>query len=167
MIEYENLSKLNEPFFDEYRKAFNETLESGWYILGNKVQTFEKEFAQYCDVQHCVGLANGLDALILALKAMNAEPGDEVIVPSNTYIATILAIVHNGLKPVLVEPDIATYNIDAGRIAERITSKTRAVIAHRRMALRSGEKKLGTGGIWALSASIRPRTWEPWPMLEH
>jgi len=128
MIEYENLAQLNKPFFAEYEKAFKETLESGWYILGNKVQTFEKEFASYCDTKHCIGVANGLDALILALKAYDFEKGAEVIVPSNTYIATILSIVHNGLTPVLVEPDILTYNIDPKKIEEKITSKTRAIM---------------------------------------
>jgi dTDP-4-amino-4,6-dideoxygalactose transaminase len=128
MIEYENLAKLNKPFFEEYEKAFKETLESGWYILGNRVQTFEKEFAAYCETKHCIGLANGLDALILALKAYNFEKGTEVIVPSNTYIATILSIVQNGLTPVLVEPDITTYNIDSKKIEEKITSKTRAIM---------------------------------------
>lgn len=128
MIEYENLAKLNKPFFEEYELAFRQTLESGWYILGNKVQTFEKEFALYCETKHCIGLANGLDALILALKAFNFEKDSEVIVPSNTYIATILSIVHNGLKPVLVEPDINTYNIDPQKIEEQISPKTRAII---------------------------------------
>ena len=128
MIEYENLAKLNKPFFVEYEKAFKETLESGWYILGTKVQTFENEFAAYCDTKHCIGLANGLDALILALRAFDFEKGSEVIVPSNTYIATILSIVQNGLIPVLVEPDIATYNIDPKKIEEKITSKTRAIM---------------------------------------
>lgn len=128
MIEYENLAKLNKPFFEEYEKAFKETLESGWYILGNRVQAFEKEFAAYCETKHCIGLANGLDALILALKAFNFEKGAEVIVPSNTYIATILSIVQNGLTPVLVEPDITTYNIDSKKIEEKITSKTRAIM---------------------------------------
>ncbi|MBL0329977.1 MAG: DegT/DnrJ/EryC1/StrS family aminotransferase [Bacteroidetes bacterium] len=128
MIEYENLGKLNAPFFDAFEKAFKETLESGWYILGNKVQSFENEFATYCNAKHCIGLANGLDALILALRAFDFEKGDEVIVPSNTYIATILSIIHNGLKPVLVEPDITTYNIDPLKIEEKITSKTKAIM---------------------------------------
>ncbi len=128
MIEYENLAKLNKPFFEEYKKTFKETLESGWYILGNKVQTFEKEFANYCETKHCIGLANGLDALILALKAFNFEQGSEVIVPSNTYIATILSIVHNGLTPVLVEPNIDSYNIDSKKIEEKITKKTVAIM---------------------------------------
>ena len=128
MIEYENLGKLNQPFFKEFEHAFKETLESGWYILGKKVQAFENEFADYCGTKHCIGVANGLDALILALRAFNFEKGSEVIVPSNTYIATILSIVHNGLVPVLVEPDIATYNIDAKKIEEKITSKTCAIM---------------------------------------
>src|SRR4051794_22631969 len=95
MIEYENLGKLNKPFFEEYEKVFKKTLESGWYILGKKVQAFETEFSSYCSTKHCIGLANGLDALMLALKAFNFEKGSEVIVPSNTYIATILSIVQN------------------------------------------------------------------------
>ena len=128
MIEYENLGKLNQPFFKEFENAFKETLESGWYILGKKVQAFENEFATYCGTKHCIGVANGLDALILALRAFNFEKGSEVIVPSNTYIATILSIVHNGFVPVLVEPDIATYNIDAKKIEEKITSKTCAIM---------------------------------------
>ena len=128
MIEYENLGKLNKPFFEEYEKVFKQTLESGWYILGNKVAAFENEFANYCGTKHCVGLANGLDALTLALCAFNFEKGFEVIVPSNTYIATILSIVHNGLTPILVEPDIATYNIDPQKIEEKITSKTCAIM---------------------------------------
>ncbi len=128
MIEYENLGKLNKPFFEEYEKTFKQTLESGWYILGSKVQSFENEFAVYCNTRYCVGLANGLDALILALRAFNFEKGTEVIVPSNTYIATILSIVHNNLQPILVEPDITTYNIDAKKIEEKITSKTRAIM---------------------------------------
>lgn len=128
MIEYENLGKLNKPFFEEYEKVFKETLESGWYILGNKVASFENEFSNYCETIQCVGLANGLDALIIALRALNFKKGSEVIVPSNTYIATILSIVHNGLIPVLVEPDMATYNIDPKKIEEKITSKTCAIL---------------------------------------
>ncbi len=128
MIEYENLYKVNQPFFEAYHRSFNEVLESGWYILGKAVQQFETQFAAYCQTSYCCGVANGLDALMLALKSFNFEAGDEVIVPSNTYIATILAIVHNGLKPVLVEPDIATYNIDPAKIEEKITPRTRAVM---------------------------------------
>lgn len=128
MIEYENLAKLNQIFFEDYKKSFAQTLESGWYILGKNVEKFEQEFAEFCGAKYCLGVASGLDALTLSLAAFNFEKGDEVIVPSNTYIATILSILQNGLKPVLVEPDIATYNIDPKKIAEKITTKTRAVM---------------------------------------
>jgi dTDP-4-amino-4,6-dideoxygalactose transaminase len=128
MIEYENLAKVNHPFFEEYRKQFESVLESGWYILGKSVQHFESEFAAYCGAKYCCGVANGLDAIILALKSFNFQHGDEVLVPSNTYIATMLAIVHNGLRPVLVEPDISTYNIDPSKIEEKIGPKTRAIL---------------------------------------
>ena len=128
MIEYENLAKLNAPFFKEFGKSFDAILRSGWYILGKAVNQFEKEFAAYCQTDFCCGVANGLDALIISLNACQFEKGDEVIVPSNTYIATILAIIHNGLKPVLVEPDISTYNIDPARIEEKISPRTRAIV---------------------------------------
>lgn len=128
MIEYEDLAKVNKPFFDEYQKSFKNTLNKGWFILGGNVRLFEEEFARYVGTKHCIGVASGLDALILSLKALNFEPGSEVIVPSNTYIATILSIIQCGLKPILVEPDIATYNIDPSRIEEKITRKTKAVM---------------------------------------
>lgn len=128
MIEYENLGKLNRPFFEEYEKVFKETLESGWYILGDKVKSFENEFGAYCGVTNCTGVANGLDALTISLRAFDFLPGDEVMVPSNTYIATILAIIHNGLKPVLVEPDITTYNIDPRKTEEKISKRTKAIL---------------------------------------
>lgn len=128
MIEYENLGKLNQSFFPAYEAAFKKVMESGWYILGEHVSQFEKEFAAYCQTQHCVGVANGLDALILALKALNLPAGSEVLVPSNTYIATVLAVTHNGFTPVLVEPDIETYNIDPDQIEAKITAKTKAII---------------------------------------
>ncbi len=128
MIEYENLGKLNQPFFDEYTRQFKHALESGWYILGNQVRDFEMEFARYCGTQHCAGVASGLDALILALKALDFKNGSQVILPSNTYIATILAAIQAGLEPVLVEPDIETYNIDPKKIEEAITSQTVAIV---------------------------------------
>jgi dTDP-4-amino-4,6-dideoxygalactose transaminase len=127
-IDYENLAKLNAPFVEDFQNEFKSLLESGWYILGNKVAAFENSFAAYNDAKYCIGVANGLDALILAIKALNIEPGSEIIVPSNTYIATILSIVHNQCKPVLVEPNIATYNIDPLKIEEKITNKTRAIL---------------------------------------
>lgn len=128
MIEYENLSKANQSFFDEYRQAFDQVMQGGWYVLGSAVKNFEQAFAAYCGAQHCIGVANGLDALMLALKAYNFERGDEVLVPSNTYIATILSIVQNGLQPVLVEPDIQTYNIDPANIEAQITPRTKAIM---------------------------------------
>lgn len=128
MIEYENLEKLNRRFVGEYRESFDAVMSSGWFILGRQVKKFEDDFARYCGTNHCVGVANGLDALILALKAFNFRSGGEVIVPSNTYIATILSILNCGLKPVLVEPDIATYNIDAKRIEASITKRTVAIM---------------------------------------
>jgi dTDP-4-amino-4,6-dideoxygalactose transaminase len=128
VIEYENLHHLNKPFFQAYREQFDRVLESGWYILGTEVSEFEKEFAAYCGIKHCAGLANGLDALIIALRSFDFKPGSEVIVPSNTYIATILSIMNCGLKPVLVEPDIRTYNIDTNKIEEAITEKTVAIM---------------------------------------
>ncbi len=128
MIEYENLHNLNKPFFKEFEEAFKEVLQSGWYILGNKVAEFEEKYAAYCDSKHCVGVANGLDALTLSLKALDLPKNAEVIVPSNTYIATILSIVQNGLKPVLVEPNIQTYNIDPTKIEEAITPNTKVIM---------------------------------------
>jgi dTDP-4-amino-4,6-dideoxygalactose transaminase len=127
-IEFENLYKTNQKFFEEFKTKFNEVLESGWFILGEQVESFEAEFALYLGVKHCIGVGSGLDALILALDAMEFEPGSEIIVPSNTYIATIIAVIRANLKPVLVEPDIRTYNIDPFKIEEKITSKTRAII---------------------------------------
>ncbi len=128
MIEYENLGKVNKPFVEDYKKSFSETLQRGWFILGQNVENFEKEFAAYTGAKYCIGVASGLDALLLSLKAFDFKTGDEVILPSNTYIATILSVLHAGLIPVLVEPDISTYNIDPSRIEEKITSKTRALM---------------------------------------
>lgn len=129
VIEYENLRKVNEPFFPEYNRVFNKVLESGWYVLGQNLARFEREFANYCGVSHCIGVASGLDALILSLRAHDFPAGSEVIVPSNTYIATILAIIHCGLRPVLVEPELRTYNIDPQRIEAVITPKTVGIMA--------------------------------------
>ncbi len=128
MIEYENLGKLNQPFFEDYQQACTTVLHSGWYVLGQAVTSFEQEYAAYCNTRFAIGVANGLDALILALRSFDFPPGSEIIVPSNTYIATILAVVHNQLKPVLVEPDINTYNIDPAKIEEKITPQTRAIL---------------------------------------
>lgn len=128
MIEYENLKRVNEKLFEQYKENFDEFLKSGWYVLGSNVAKFENEFARFCGINHCVGVASGLDALILAIDAFNFPKNTEIIVPSNTYIATILAIVRNGFKPVLVEPDIKTYNIDPSKIEEKITQNTKAIL---------------------------------------
>jgi dTDP-4-amino-4,6-dideoxygalactose transaminase len=128
MIEYENLRKVNGPFQDALRKSFETTLAGGRYILGGNVEKFEQEFASYCGVNYCIGVASGLDAILLSLKAFDFKSGSEVIVPSNTYIATILAVLNAGLKPVLVEPDIQSYNIDPEKIEKKITGNTVAII---------------------------------------
>jgi dTDP-4-amino-4,6-dideoxygalactose transaminase len=128
MIEYENLKLLNEPFFQAYKDAFSETLESGWFILGENVNKFETEFADYCGIKHCIGVASGLDALALALKVYDFSPGSEVIVPSNTYVATILSIYQNNLIPVLVEPRIDTYNLNPELVEQSVTERTRAIM---------------------------------------
>ena len=128
MIEYENLGKVNAPFWRDLQTSFSNTLEEGWFVLGKKVKMFEEEFAEYCESPYFVGLASGLDALLLALKALDFEAGSEVIVPSNTYIATILAIIQAGHRPILVEPDLATYNLDPRKIEEKISAKTKAIM---------------------------------------
>lgn len=128
MIEYENLFKVNEPFIEEYKDAFSRVMNSGWFILGNNVEEFEHEFAEYNNVDHCIGVASGLDAITISLMALDLEKGSEIIVPSNTYIATILSVIHSGHIPVLAEPILETYNINPENIEKSITSKTRAVI---------------------------------------
>ena len=128
IIEYENLLNSNKQFAEAYIDTFRTVVESGWYILGSKVKDFESEFASYCGSKHCIGVASGLDALMLALKTYDFPAGAEVIVPSNTYIATILSILQCNLKPVLVEPEIGTYTIDPLLIEQHITSKTKAIM---------------------------------------
>lgn len=128
MIEYENLAKLNAPYAAALDAAASEAIRSGWYILGDRVSKFESQFAEYIGVAHCIGVASGLDALILALRAFELDADAEVLVPANTYIATILAIVHAGLTPVFVEPDRHTYNINPAEIEAKITSKSRVIM---------------------------------------
>ncbi len=113
---------------DEIDAAFHRVMQGGWYILGEEVEAFEREWAAYCGVAHCIGVANGLEALQLVLQAWGIGKGDEVIVPSNTYIATWLAVSHVGARPVPVEPDIATYNVDPRRIEAAISPRTRAIV---------------------------------------
>ena len=128
MIEYENLATLNYSFENEFQNSFKSFLEKGWYILGEEVQKFEANFAQYCGASYAVGVASGMDALFLSLKAFDFPPGSEVLVPSNTYIATILSILNANLKPVLVEPDIESYNIDVNNIEPLIGTNTAAIM---------------------------------------
>jgi dTDP-4-amino-4,6-dideoxygalactose transaminase len=128
MIEYENLSKLNAKFFTSYQETFKSVVEKGWYILGEQVAAFEQEFASYLGARYCVGVASGLDAITLGLVALELPPKSEIIVPSNTYIATILSVLQAGHVPVLAEPDMATYNIDSLEIARKITPRTKAIL---------------------------------------
>ena len=128
MIPFMDLGAAYRELKPKIDAAVSRVLESGRYILGPEVEAFEAEWAAYCDAKHAVGLANGLDALTLALRALNIGPGDEVIVPSNTYIATWLAVTGVGATPVPVEPDAATHNIDPARIEAAITSRTRALL---------------------------------------
>jgi dTDP-4-amino-4,6-dideoxygalactose transaminase len=113
---------------DELDDAYRRVMDSGWYVLGEEVEAFEREWAEYCGVSHCVGVASGLDALTLILKGYDIGTGDEVIVPSNTYIATWLAVSHTGALPVPVEPDPKTYNLDPERIEKAVTANTRALL---------------------------------------
>ena len=132
MIHFLNLKKLNQPFEVAFQKKMKQFLECGWYILGNEVKQFETDFATYCGTKHCIGVGNGLDALVLIFKAYihlgKLQKGDEVIVPANTYIASILAVLQADLVPVLVEPRLETYNINPEEIEAKITSKTKAIL---------------------------------------
>ena len=132
MIQFLNLKKINEPFEIALQEKMKQFLANGWYILGNEVRTFETNFANYCGAKHCIGVGNGLDALVLIFKAYiqlgKLQKGDEVIVPANTYIASILAVLEADLVPVLVEPKLETYNINPDLIEAKITSKTKAIL---------------------------------------
>jgi dTDP-4-amino-4,6-dideoxygalactose transaminase len=132
VIPFLDLKSINAQYKDELIEACTDVIESGWYIQGNECTEFEKEFTQYCGTKYAIGVANGLDALILILRAYKElgiiSDGDEVIVPANTYIASILAISQNNLTPVLVEPNLNDYLIDVTKIEEKITSKTKAIM---------------------------------------
>ena len=128
MIKFLDLEKINNRFRDEIDLRIKTILDKGWYLQGEENESFTKNFAQYCGTKHCIGVANGLDALNLIIKAFGFGDGDEIIVPANTYIATILAISQNGCTPILVEPDINTYNINPDLIEEKITEKTKAIM---------------------------------------
>jgi len=132
MIPFLDLKEINAQYRDELIEACTRVIDSGWYIAGNELETFEQEFSDYCGTKHAIGVANGLDALILTLRAWKElgklKDGDEVIVPSNTYIASILAISANNLTPVLVEPDLETYNLCPIKTEQAITNKTRVLL---------------------------------------
>ncbi len=128
-IPFLDLKAPHKEIRDELRDAFERVLDSGWYILGAEVNWFEREFAEYCQSDHCVGVGNGLEALHLILRAYGIGEGDEVIVPSNTYIATWLAASYAGATPIPVEPDERTYNLDPSRLESAITPRTKAIIA--------------------------------------
>jgi len=133
MIKFLDLQKINALYENAFQQKLKSVLDKGWYILGNEVQEFEKNFASYCHAKYCIGVGNGFDALVLIFKAQiqlgRLQKGDEVIVPANTYIASILSILQADLIPVLVEPKLETYNINPNLIQEKITSKTKAILA--------------------------------------
>jgi dTDP-4-amino-4,6-dideoxygalactose transaminase len=132
MIPFLDLKKINEPYEAAFQEKLKVVLDNGWYILGNEVKEFETNFAKYCGTKYCIGTGNGFDALVLIFKGYmqlgKLQKGDEVIVPANTYIASILAILQADLIPVLVEPKLETYNINPDLIQGKITSKTRAIL---------------------------------------
>lgn len=128
MIKFLDLEKVNNRFRGEIDSRIKNILDKGWYLQGEENEKFSRNFAAYCGVKHALGVGNGLDALRLIIKAYGFGAGDEIIVPANTYIATILAITDNGCTPVLVEPDINTYNINPDLIEEKITPKTKAIM---------------------------------------
>jgi dTDP-4-amino-4,6-dideoxygalactose transaminase len=132
-VPFLDLQAINRQRRQALVEAAERVIDSGWYILGHEVKEFEREFAAYCGAEHCVGTANGLDALVLALRAWKElgklKDGDEIIVPANTYIASVLAITENRLRPVLVEPDPRTYNLCPGNVRDAITNKTKGILS--------------------------------------
>jgi len=133
MIKFLDLQKINAPYQEQFQDKMKLVLDEGWFILGDEVKAFERDYAQYCGTNYCIGVGNGLDALVLIFKAYmqlgKLQKGDEVIVPANTYIASILAVLQADLVPVLVEPELETYNLNPNLITAKITSKTKAVLA--------------------------------------
>jgi len=128
MIQFLNLKEVNARHSEAIREAVDRVLASGWYILGSEVDAFEREFAAYCGVRHCIGVANGLDALVLALRAAGVGPGDEVLVPAHTFIATWLAVSQVGAIPVGVEPEQTSFNIDMCRAEAALTPRAKAIV---------------------------------------
>ena len=133
MIKFLDLKKINQPYENAFQIKLKNVLERGWYILGDEVKLFEENFAAYCDSKYCIGVGNGFDALTLIFKGYiqlgKMQKGDEVIVPANTYIASIVSIIQADLVPVLVEPKLETYNINPDLIQDKITLKTKAILA--------------------------------------
>lgn len=132
MIKFLDLQKINEPFEKQFQEKFNQFLQKGWYVLGEEVAQFERNFVTYTKIRNCIGVGNGLDAITLTLKAYKElgklQDGDEVIVSSNTYIASILAVLQADLVPILVEPRISTFNLNPELIEEKITAKTKVIL---------------------------------------
>ena len=128
-IPYLDLNRMHGPIREELDQVYHEVMNRHWYIQGTYCEQFEKEFADYCGVSHCIGVGNGLDAIRLILQGMDIGAGDEVIVPAHTFIATVLAVTYVGATPVFVDADESTYNIDLRKIEEKITSRTKAIIA--------------------------------------
>jgi dTDP-4-amino-4,6-dideoxygalactose transaminase len=129
MIEYENLNKSNFFFYHKYINSFKNILHKGKFILGDELIKFENNFSNFLKIKYCSGVANGLQALVLSLKALNLPSNSEILVPANSYYACVLSIINAGLKPILIEPDIKTYNIDVSKIEKKITTKTKAIMA--------------------------------------
>lgn len=132
MIDFLNLKNINLQYNEELKEAANRVINSGWYLLGNELKTFEESYASFCNTKHAIGVANGLDALRLIFRAYIEmgimSIGDEVLVPANTYVASVLAISDNGLVPVFVEPNLDTYNLDSSKLKSALSSKTKAVL---------------------------------------
>lgn len=128
MIPFLDLKRINDRYQNRIQEAASQVLQSGWYILGRQGEQFERQYADFCGTRHCLGVASGLDALVLVLKAWDFPAGSEVIVPANAYIASVLSVTLAGLAPVWVEPDPATYLIDPQRIADAITPRTKAIL---------------------------------------
>ncbi|WP_431622998.1 DegT/DnrJ/EryC1/StrS family aminotransferase, partial [Enterobacter cloacae] len=132
MVDFLNLKRINSQYAQELKETCARVIDSGWYIMGEELKKFEKNFGEWCGTKHVVGVANGLDALILVLRAWKEigllKSGDEVIVPANTYIASILAITENNLTPKLVEPNARTFNLDSNNILAAISTKTKAIL---------------------------------------
>jgi dTDP-4-amino-4,6-dideoxygalactose transaminase len=155
MIKFLDLEKINNRFRTEIDARIKTVLDKGWYLQGAENEIFSKNFAEYCGTKFCVGVANGLDALTLIIKAYGFGAGDEIIVPSNTYIATILSISANGCTPVLVEPSLDTYNIDVDKIEEKITSKTKAI-----MVVHLYGQAVQMEKVWALAKKYNLKVFE-------